>query len=301
MKYIKFNRQETIPFLLNALHNVMKKFLVLPFLFLALMSDGQQKLLSSYREADSLLHAENHAAAYSILQKIEPQCSTKDTLYPYIAWDYVAALTQLEKKYRLDEKFESSLRYALEALELIRKVKGLFNEKFASREYWMEKNIIVAYFGLGQSDKARKHQDILYEAYHNGQLPDGLTEHYNFSYFRWNGNNIWGYEWFEELPEDRMSKSFSKIVYYVYSTHPDGSDKDQLYRLHVLMFHKTDNSVKFDYVLTKRLETAKNEVSGTLYAYTYTKAIDYKKLEADIREVLKGNYEPDSKSIRKKP
>ena len=43
-----------------------------------------------------------------------------------------------------------------------------------------------------------------------------------------------------------------------------------------------------------------NEVSGTLYAYTYTKDIDFKKLEADIREVLKGNYQPDTKSINKK-
>ena len=61
------------------------------------------------------------------------------------------------------------------------------------------------------------------------------------------------------------------------------------------MFHKIDESTKFDYVLTKRLETATNEVSGTLYAYTYDKKIDYVKLGADIKEVLKGNYEPGKK------
>ena len=66
------------------------------------------------------------------------------------------------------------------------------------------------------------------------------------------------------------------------------------------MFHSMDKTLKIDYVLTKRLETAKNEVSGTLYAYTYTEDIDYVKLQADIKEVLKGNYEPDTKSINKK-
>jgi hypothetical protein len=53
-------------------------------------------------------------------------------------------------------------------------------------------------------------------------------------------------------------------------------------------------------VLTKRLETATNEVSGTLYAYTYAKEIDMKKLIYDIREVLKGNYEIKAKSTNKK-
>jgi hypothetical protein len=90
------------------------------------------------------------------------------------------------------------------------------------------------------------------------------------------------------------------VVYYVYSTNPDGTDKEQLYRLHVLMFHKLDENTPFDYVLTKRLETATNEKSGTLYAYTYKENIDFKKLEADIREVLKGNYQPDTKSAARK-
>lgn len=65
-----------------------------------------------------------------------------------------------------------------------------------------------------------------------------------------------GVEWYLELGDPETEGSFSKIVYYVYSTNPDGTDKGQLYRLHVLKFHKSDDSVKFDYVLTKRLETA---------------------------------------------
>jgi hypothetical protein len=57
------------------------------------------------------------------------------------------------------------------------------------------------------------------------------------------------------------------------------------------MFHKIDPEIEFDYVLTKRVETAKKETSGTLYAYTYKENIDYEKLLNDVREVLKGNLD----------
>jgi hypothetical protein len=66
------------------------------------------------------------------------------------------------------------------------------------------------------------------------------------------------------------------------------------------MFHNIDPSNNIDYVLTKRLVTAKNEISGTLYSYTYTKDIDYAKLESDIREVLKGKYTSTEKDQKKK-
>lgn len=278
----------------------MKKILTILFLTISTITFGQTEILKKYQTADSLLVADNFLGAYNILKEIEPKCDKKDTLYDYILWYYVGVTTELEKQNRTNEKFDKSLQYGLEALQLIEKGKPYFDEKFASREFFMTKNIVVSYFGLGQLEKAKKYKDILYKAYKDKKLPQGLDEYFNFTFFKWEGKNIWGYEWFEELPKDRFSKSFSKIVYYVYSTNPDGSDKDQLYRLHVLMFHNIDPSNKIDYVLTKRLDTATNEVSGTLYAYTYSENIDYIKLQADIREVLKGNYKPDAKSTIKK-
>ncbi|MBL0145426.1 MAG: hypothetical protein IPP48_06365 [Chitinophagaceae bacterium] len=269
-------------------------------LTVSLFSYGQSQIAEKYKSADSLLQANNFSKAYLILKEIEPKCDTKDTLYNYILWYYVGAATELEKKFRDKEIFDSSLYYGLETLKLIEKGKGYFDEKFSAREYWMTKNIIVSYFGLGQLDNAKKYKDILYAAYKEKKLPKNIDQYFNFTFFKWDNKNVWGYEWFEEIPENRFEKSFSKVVYYVYSTKPDGSDNEQLYRLQVLMFHKSDASVKFDYVLTKRLETAKNEVSGTLYAYTYDKNIDFAKLQADIREVLKGNYQPDTKTITNK-
>jgi hypothetical protein len=278
----------------------MKKQLTILLLTISTVTFGQTEILKEYQTADSLLQADNYSEAYNILKEIEPKCDKKDTLYSYILWYYVGATSELEKQNRTAEKFDKSLQFGLEALKLIEKGKSYFDEKFASREYWMQKNIVVSYFGLGQIDNALKHKDILYKAYKDKKLPDGLDKNFNFTFFKWEDKNIWGYEWYPELGDPETQGSFSKIVYYVYSTNPDGSDKDQLYRLHVLKFHKFDNSVKFDYVLTKRLETATNEVSGTLYAYTYDKKIDYVKLQADIKEVLKGNYEPDTKSTIKK-
>ena len=278
----------------------MKNALTILLLIVTNSLLAQTGVLAKYKIADSLLLADNVPGAYKILKAIEPQCDTQDTLYNYILWYYTGTTTQIEKKFRDNEKFDSSLAYGLEALQLIQKSKSYFDEKFAAREYWMIKNIIVSYFGLGQLENAQKYKDILYTAWKEKKLPDGIDQYFNFTFFKWDNKNIWGYEWFEELPEDRFAKSFSKVVYYVYSTNPDGTDKDQLYRLHVLMFHKIDASVKFDYVLTKRLETAKNEVSGTFYSYTYEKNIDYKKLQADIREVLKGNYEPNTKTTTNK-
>lgn len=278
----------------------MKKQLTMLFLTLSTVIFGQNEILNKYRTADSLIHVGNFSEAYGMLKEIEPKCDKTDTLYAYILWYYIGTTSELEKQNRMTEKFDKSLQYGLEALKLIEHGKEYFDEEFASREFWMHKNIIVSYFGLGQLDNAQKHKDILYKAYKEKKLPKGIDEYFNFTFFTWEGKNVWGYEWFEDLPEDRFSRSFSKIVYYVYSTHPDGSDKDQLYRLHVLMFHNINPSNKIDYVLTKRLETATNEVSGTLYAYTYAKDIDYQKLQTDIKEVLKGNYEPDTQSIIKK-
>jgi hypothetical protein len=278
----------------------MKNSLTLLLFIISTVALGQTEILKKYQTADSLLQANKVLESYNILKEIEPKCDKKDTLYNYILWYYVGTTSELESQSRNTENFEASLQYGLEALELIENGKTFFDETFASREYWMRKNLIVSYFGLGQIDNAIKQKDVLYKAYKSKKLPEGIHEYFNFTFFKWEGKNVWGYEWYPELGDPETEGSFSKIVYYVYSTNPDGSDKDQLYRLHVLKFHKFDNSIKFDYVLTKRLETATNEVSGTLYAYTYNKKIDYEKLQADIIEVLKGNYEPKATSTKKK-
>jgi len=273
----------------------MKKTLIIIFLSLTTFAFGQTEILIKYNQADSLLQVDSYIEACKILKEIEPKCDKKDTLYKYILWYYVNATSELESQTRLTEQFETSLKYGLEALDLIQKGKSNFDDKFASREFWMNKNIIVSYFGLGQYDKAKKHRDILYKAYKENKLPKGIDGYFNFDFFKLNDKNIWAYEWYPELPKDRFSSSFTKIVYYVYSTNDDGTDKDQLYRFHVLMFHQDEKNTKFDYLLEKQMETNEATISGSYFQYTYKKDIDYKKLKDDIKEIIIKEIEPSSR------
>jgi len=255
-----------------------KLFLLLTLI--PLISFGQENFLKEYSYADSLIQSNQIDSGYLKLKELEAKIPDSDTLYDYTLWYLTGIVTHLESISRSSEDFQSSLDYGLEALELIKKGIKRFDSEFAKREPFMIKNVVVSYFGLGDYAKGQEYKDLLY------------------NFFTLDDKNIWGYEWFAELPKDRFSSSFTKVVYYVYSTNPDGSDKDQLYRLHVLMFHG-DNE-HFDYVMDKRLDTATDEISGTLYSYTYKEDIDYKKLHNDVIQIVKGNLQPDTKRTTSK-
>lgn len=275
----------------------MRKLLLLLTL-IPLISYGQEGFLKEYNYADSLIQSNQIDSGYLKLKELEIKIPDSDTLYDYTLWYLTGIVSHLESISRSSEDFQSSLNYGLEALELIKKGIKRFDSEFAKREPFMIKNVVVSCFGLGDYAKGQVYKDLLYKAYKDKKLPEGLDEYFNFDFFTIDNKNIWGYEWFAELPKDRFSSSFTKVVYYVYSTNPDGSDKDQLYRLHVLMFHGDNEN--FDYVLTKQLETAKDEIAGTLYDYTYKEDIDYKKLHNDVIQIINGNIEPDTKRTTSK-
>lgn len=218
---------------------------------------------------------------------MEERVPKNDTLYEYTVWYRTMTASHLEEVARYQEDFKTSLKYGLDALDGIKKGKFMFGDEFANQQYFMVRNIIVSNFGLGNFKEGKLWKDKMYAAQKDSLLPEGIDQYFNFDFFKMGDKNVWGYEWFAELPENRFSSSFTKVVYYVYSTNPDGSDKEQLYRLHVLMFHGTNEN--FDYVLTKRLDAAKNEFSGTLYQYTYKEDIDFEKLQKDVKAVVSGN------------
>lgn len=271
----------------------MKKINILLLLLLPVIGFSQNNNLEKYKQAEQLLQLNKIDSAFVKFKELEKSISKKDTLYDYALWYKVATSTYLEKEYRLNEQFNKSLELGLETLEDINKGIIIFDKAFADRKYFMIKNIIVSHYGLENYSEGKKWKEKMYEAKRSNLLPKGIDEYFNYDFFKFEDKNIWGYEWFAELPKNRFSSSFTKAIYYVYSTNDDGSDKDQLYRLHVLMFH--GNNKNFDYVMDKRLETAKEEVSGTLYAYAYKEDIDFKKLKKDVIEILKGNLQPDTK------
>lgn len=61
-----------------------------------------------------------------------------------------------------------------------------------------------------------------------------IDHHFNFEFFRHNGNNVWGYEYYPSRGDPETGGSFSKVVYFVYSSNEDGTDKEQLFLLHLL-------------------------------------------------------------------
>ena len=79
----------------------------------------------------------------------------------------------------------------------------------------------------------------------------------------------------------------------MYSTNSDGSDHEQLYRLHVLMFHA--NNEKFDYVMTLKSGDDSNAFSQSLYQYTYKENIDYQQLQKDVKAIVSGKIKPIGK------
>ncbi|WP_196888499.1 hypothetical protein [Aureivirga sp. CE67] len=236
-------------------------------------------------------------SSYVGFKELEKTISKEDTLYNYALFYATVAGTELEGKYRMNEKFETSLKYANEALEYIEKGKYIFDLRFSKRKYFMTKNKTVNHFGMGNFEEGAKSIQKMYEYKKEDLLPEGLDEYFNFDFFVLDDKNVWGYEWFHELPKDRFSSSFTKIVYYVYSRNPDGTDKEQLYRLHVLMFH---GDVDFDYVMTKRVSTENGETGGTLYKYTYNEKMDYEKLHNDVKEIIMSGAKTDTKTTLEK-
>lgn len=273
----------------------MKQIYVLILLIsLSLTAAAQDRIIDKYSRADSLLNAGDIPGAYSIYKDIKPEIDEKDTLYCYVVWYYVKTASYLGKKCQMKEDYDNSLKYNLEVLKLIQENKQYFDNEFGAEEMWTVKNIVVAYFGQNKLDEAEKFKTILYKGYKDKTLPNGINDYFNFDFFKLDGKNIWGYEWFEELPENRSSKSFTKVVYYVYSTNEDGSDKDQLYRFHVLMFHQDNENTKFDYILEKQQELEGKTYYYSYYMYNYKKDIDYLKLRNDVKEHLQKKITWDS-------
>jgi hypothetical protein len=277
--------------------NEKMKRIIISFICVTLsaLTFGQTDVNEKYEQVEKLLKADDTKGAYSLLKEIKLHLETEDSLYQYVVWYYVATASELESEYRRKEDYSNSLKYGLEALQAIQENKEYFDEKFAEREPWMNKNIIVSYFGLGQIENAKKYKEKLYQGFKDKKLPEGIDGYFNFDFFKLKDKNIWGYEWYPELPDDRFSGSFTKVVYYVYSTNEDGTDKDQLFRFHVLMFHQDSKNSKFDYLLERQIETDIAIVSGSYYQYTYKKDIDYKKLKEDIKEIVTQEIEPSTR------
>lgn len=239
------------------------------------------------RHIDSLCQSGLFDEAYQYAkQRWQGLPADKSRTYKDATFDYYRTAYMLEMAYRYRENFGEALKLNEEMLTLMK----------PETDYFAIRNKIVCYSGLGNYKKAAENRALLYKAHKKNKLPCEyeLCHYYNFDFFKIDTLNIWGYEWYDELPKNRFSTSFTKVVYYVYSTKPDGSDKDQLYRLHLIMFHGTD--MPFDYIMTRYISTENSERRESMYNYTYNENIDYEKLHNDVIEIVKGGKKTDTQN-----
>lgn len=247
--------------------------LILCSLQLAAQTDSY----TAYINANVLLRTGLIKEARPVFRQLEERMSDEDTLYAYVLWYYTATLTELEERSRLAEDWSESLKLAKEALGVIEKGKPYFDRRFKQREYWMTNNMIVSYFGLNKLEKAKQLQEKLHKAYAQYKLPKGIKEYYNFEYFKQDSLNVWGYEMY---PKPDGS---SKILYFIYNTHADGTDYNLQYSLELIK-----KGLEKEYQLTIR----KNEELSALQTYTYPAPLDYSKLREDVRQVVSNRGAP---------
>lgn len=248
-----------------------------------------QKLDQLFQNADvSYFDKKDYQTALELYKGIKAQLKSTDKDYPYTVNKIATSLFNLEQEADKKDDFSKSLEFSNEFIDLIDVEAKYIEPKLAAKKYWMYKNIIVAYFGLDQRDKAKSYQDKLYDAYKNKQLPEGINEYYNFEKFVYNNQNVWGYEWFAALGDKETKGSFSKQIYYVYSRDDKGNNKDQLFTLETAKVKKLKNTEP-DFVLTKRFYSATDKLSESIWSSTFNNPVDYIKLHNAVVDYLKGN------------
>ena len=263
---------------------------------LTISAFGQTNIDQLFSKADSsYFDYKDYETALDLYEQIRNQIDSSHKDYIYTIDKIARALFYLEMEAREKNDVEKSIELSKEFVNHADNYPKRIDPAVLEKKYFMYKNIIIGYFALGQKDKAKPYQDKLYTAYENKELPEGIDEYYNFEKFNWNGLNVWGYERYPQLDDPKTEGSFSKHVYYIYSTDEEGNDKDQLYTLQTVKIHKFKGD-EHDYVLTKREYLDGGEKSESIWTYTFNDPVDYEKLHNAVVEYLKGNVESDTES-----
>lgn len=268
---------------------LMYKILLLLLIAVSNFCFGQSDFYKEYNIAENFLRKEDYKPAHKILKDLEQKCSSKDSIYIHILMYYNYATAQIVDDYIKSQAFDSSLYYSLDLIRILEKNKPYKHPSFVMYEYKMLSNAIVSYFGLELPDSTIDLRNKMYYAHKNKLNPKFMGEYFFFTKFKSNNKNIQGVEWFEVNLDEGYLPIYSKIVYQVFSVREDGSNKDFEYEIHVKMHQTSDPMSKSYYVLTKNTKINEGEKSDTLYAYTYTKNIDYRKLQADIKKLIQAN------------
>lgn len=260
------------------------------------MGSGQGRIDQLLSKADSAyFDHKDYSTALVLYKQIKERIDSTHLDYKYTVDKIARTIFYLEHETRSKNEVEKSIELSEEFINLVDKYSKYIDSAVIEKKYFMYKNMIIGYFALKQGNKAQLYQKKLYRAYENKALPKGIDKSYNFEKITWDSLNVWGYEWYPQLGDSEAEGSFSKHIYYVYSTDDQGGDKNLLYTLETVKIHKFKGNEP-DYVLTKRTYGKGWEESESIWSSTFYDPIDYDKLHEAVIAFLKGNVESDTKS-----
>lgn len=259
---------------------------LIALLFFSVFSFAQTNNQQAYERAVNLFNTKDYLEAYKAFKLLRFQIAQKDDIYSNVLQYFIKSATELEKSSRLNQDFSQSLNYGLEVIGVLREARPGTLSAISDSELWMSKNLAISYAGIGNFTEANSYKQILYQRNMENNLPMGLTGYFNFDFFKVGDKNVWGYEWYEDPFSERVTHNFSKIIYFVYNTNSDGTDKSRIYRVHL---SKTE---KDGFVLEKQWDRDGSIIAGKLEQYPFDKEIDFRKLRKDVATIVLEGTEP---------
>ena len=280
----------------------MKKILIVGIVLvgMSLAVSAQSGQLQKLKDAFGYLDKKDFSNSLKLFRELHSQVDRTDPSFSYVASGTAESLFSMLLDVMKRNDWKWTIDLSNEFLKLLEEDASVLDPSWLKKKHWVHKDLVVAHSGLGQWDLAKRYQDLLYDAYHKNELPEGIDRQYNFEKFVHNGMNVWGYESYGPLEASGQGTSFSKHVYYVFSRDAEGNDKDPLFTLETVKVHKLTEDLP-DFVLTKRVYQKDQVETETYWALTFNDPIDDKELHRRIVEFLNGGFTPDSKSITKNP
>lgn len=234
--------------------------------------------LLAYQEATKRKNPQ--ARAYTMIAEIQnANNQTKEALNTY----YLAK----EKTPPEDPSYHSVL-FNIGLLEYLnenyQKAQEVFLDLTNSlpQDYHARAKLIQTYYALEDYEKANPHRDILYEAYHKGNLPENMKDMFCFDQFKWKGKRIQAFERFEE-PEGEL---YYKHLFYVIN-----EQNEVAYRI------QTENSVMSMALGGPKylLGMNKDGVHSTL-GFGFTEDFSYEFLKKAVIQVVEEKADPVASS-----
>lgn len=269
----------------------MSKLILLLLLFFTApaLTVKQSAIITKVKEANACLARKDYVNALKLFKTLHQQVDRKNQLYAEIAPGYATSIYYSMAVPKWNFEWRKIIDLSNEFLKILHTDKEFLGAGFKMQTEAVYENIIIAYSGLGQREKAKPFQEKLYEIYKSKQLINPLRRSYYFEIFECNSKYITGSEFYAAKDKSGM-KTDAEIAPYIYFVNVRTAigEEKLLYALEVLKFRKIKSNDP-DYILTKVVYATNGaqNINETLEKYTFTTPLDYDKLHTAVLTYLK--------------